>query len=172
MSSPSGFYQEGEYYSFAECGSDDDFTYEPDNEPPAQKSKTQQQEDQYYIDMENQRIQAFIDSSPYPTYEEATTRFKEISNTRKGLIFHLSEYSEWAHEFLSILYRDWTKPDIKKKLRWFGEQIDKRGGMDAMRGVFYVFCHTCPMSSSNINSIRYQYKLLEYAWDGVGEWKS
>ena len=141
---PTGFYQEGEYYSF----------YDEEAMEMAQ----------------DLMLTDYICHTPFPTYDETVEQFKKRSKVIDGLIIHLSEYSMFAHASLAVIYQDWTNPDTGNRLRKLGQKIHDMGGINAMQGVFYVFCQAGPFSTSKESYIALQYKLLEIAWHGVGEW--
>ena len=67
---------------------------------------------------------------------------------------------------------------IKSKIRAIGEEIFVAGGMDALRGCFYMFvlAYRFITKDKTSNKLKRQYQanicLLEKYLDGVGDWKA
>ena len=68
----------------------------------------------------------------------------------------------------------------KTVVRKVGEEINKRGGMQAMVANFYIYCHFVGERLKDMNVVQKQWnklhfdhaKLIEHLWDGVGQWRA
>ena len=114
----------------------------------------------------------------YPGYNELEIFVK---NNPKFL-YEFTEYSYDNHERMRRIYEalnsDDTEDDIKETIKDIGEEIYAFGGMDALRGCFYMmvvaFRAIVKDTKSNklIRQCQDHIHNLERYFDGIGEWKA
>jgi len=114
---------------------------------------------------EEQRVSMeFIEKHPYPDYNTICNRLLKD----KKLDWY-SEYSIDNHNRCKAIYEQPFNRDVA---RLIGQQINAIGGFTAMQANFYILAKYSPWATSNKMVIRSIPKIIEYHWDGIGEWIS
>ena len=126
-------------------------------------------------------IQEFCGKYAFPDYNEIVELAYKVAEQRKdmtaAIMFSwLPEYGELNHQWCKEMYESGFDKEVCKKM---GENIYKRGGMDALRGNFYMMCWFSPCGWNvglyendrcRQDVIRYAPKQLNGHWGGIGEW--
>ena len=90
----------------------------------------------------------------------------------KGFDFMLSmslsaEYGEYNHLALKKIYESYIDEAVCKKV---GADIYARGGLQALTANCDIFKHCTPLADASPSVAEYA-TLLEYYWDGIGEFR-
>ena len=112
---------------------------------------------------ESAYIEDFVKENPYPNYKDMCEKIK--TNLQLWC-----EYGKPNHEWCKTIYENATNKAIIKEM---GENINKRGGMQAMVMNYYILKDHSPFSKSNhyvINCWAHSY--VEFSWDGIGDFKA
>lgn len=109
------------------------------------------------------RLGKYISKNPYPSYKDIIDIL-----TRTDQIDLLAEYGEFNHEQCKLIYENLGNKAIVRKC---GELINERGGIEAMRGAYYVIAKHSPLRESDDRRIWAEYWLVSLYWDGVGDWR-
>lgn len=111
--------------------------------------------------MSDIQVTKYIKENPFPSYDEMITR---IGNNMDVY----AEYGESNHNSLKKIYESCMNRDVAKKE---GLLIYKRGGTRALQLNCAAFMYYGPFSTSHNPEIKYESKTLEFAWDGIGEFR-
>jgi len=79
-----------------------------------------------------------------------------------------AEYGEFNHAALKKIYESFINEALSKK---FGFDIYNRGGMQALSANCDIFKHCTPLADASPSVAEYA-TLLEYYWDGIGEFRN
>ena len=113
----------------------------------------------------------------YPGYSD----IEQYISKNPKCFFEFAEYSDTSHECMKRIYNAFNSDNsddvIKRAIKAIGAEIHARGGMDAMRGCFYmmVIAYRIMIKGTHTKVAREyqgQIHLLEKYWEGVGEWES
>ena len=115
----------------------------------------------------------------YPTYKEITEKMMDYiqRECRREVLEWLSEFNEAFYPFMckvvdilnNIDEDDFIEredagigEEEEKFIKWFGELLNRRGGLTTQQAMFYVM--------SNFMECR-RVSVLRYVWSGIGEWR-
>ena len=119
-------------------------------------------------------------ATPFPTYE-ALEHFviHELPTRSPGLptLMWSAELDASNHEHLKRIFDSRMDPTVVREV---GEAINERGGMQAMRANFYIYCHLIGVRLKDLGVTRHQWaeihfehaKDIEYLWHEVGAWRA
>jgi len=96
---------------------------------------------------------------PYPSYDEMYAKLPFML---------LAEYGEPNHEWCKKIYENITNVIL---VRSMGENINKRGGFQAMQANFTTLQQFSPTTESNNMRVARYWRCVESVWDGIGEWR-
>jgi hypothetical protein len=114
---------------------------------------------------ENQLLQEHIKNNTFPSYKEMLIRMKQ----HPYYMEMYAEYGERNHDALKQIYESGMDINVAKKL---GNEIYLRGGTWALQMNCTAFMYCGPFINSQYSHVRYNGgKTLEYAWDGIGDFK-
>jgi hypothetical protein len=122
------------------------------------------------IEEEEQLTMTYVKKNP-PVSKEAVQRFLTEYDGDNQMVKDLKEASS---TFLSMAYWGYTqifqegKVMNKAKCRIIGNILKDWGGIDLMRATYYLVAWD--MKNANSMLIGGYARLLEYYWDGIGEW--
>ena len=132
-----------------------------------------------------------VEYPEYPEYNE----IESFTATNPKFLYEFIEYSYKNHERMKRIYEalnsDDNEDEIRDIVRNIGEEIHNEGGIDALRGCFYMLVIACrvivtrlsvtqtsmayAMKDVKTNKLirHYQDQIhnLESYFDGVGEWR-
>ena len=111
--------------------------------------------------MSDAQVIKYIQTNPFPSYDEMISRIGSNMNV-------YAEYGETNHNSLKKIYESFMNKDVAKKE---GLLIYKRGGTRALQMNCTAFMYHGPFSTSYNPEIKYESKTLEFAWDGIGEFR-
>jgi hypothetical protein len=118
-------------------------------------------------DIENERLESldYIKSHSFPTREllfEYLTRIGfRFDSDSFNVIYDISD-----NIYTHVLYR---QPNFKESIQCIGKCIFERGGHNMMQVVYYSVCF--PFQNANSCSMRGAGRIIEFYWDGIGEWQ-
>ena len=114
-------------------------------------------------DDDDDAIIRFVESNPYPSYEEMMERI----DCRVDLF---AEYGSKNHDWCKTIYEN---PTNKELIVEMGKAIYKMGGMHALSKNHEIIKCFSPYWSSGDPEIRVQGRMIEEYFKGVcAEWKS
>ena len=108
---------------------------------------------------EDRKMRAWVSTHPWPSYESIQKRL--LKDKRIDL---WAEYGEFNHMALKLCYESFMDIDVCRKA---GESIAARGGLDAMRGNYYVFSGYGPFADTDDVAVFYSGRQLEFLWEGI-----
>eukprot|EP00966_Prymnesium_polylepis_P299432 6919459-Prymnesium_polylepis.1 len=81
------------------------------------------------------------------------------------------------HSLLKRIFDSRVDPAV---VREAGKAIEERGGMDAMRANFYIYCHFIGERLKDMGLTREQFaelhqlhaRKIEFIWHEIGEWQA
>ena len=79
-----------------------------------------------------------------------------------------AEYGEYNHLALKKIYESYIDEAVSKKV---GFDIYARGGLQALTANCDIFKHCTPLADA-LPSVAEHATLLEYYWDGIGEFRN
>ena len=113
------------------------------------------------FDNDDEVIKRFVQSNPYPSYEEMMERI----DSRIDLF---AEYGPKNHDWCKIIYEN---PTNKELIVEMGKAIYKMGGMQALFKNHEIIKYFSPYYKNP--EIRVQGRIIEEYFEGVcAEWKS
>ena len=122
------------------------------------------------IERENNDIKHFINSHPYPSYDEV----RKLINRNVAMC---AEYGTLNHKWMEKIYNDIFD---RKKIKVIGKLINVRGGMTAMVENFSTFMtvvrhllkRVVNKTNDEKNIIQYNiYNEVNTAWDRIDLWR-
>jgi len=122
---------------------------------------------------EQQYITEFVKNNPYPSYETVSNAIMNFlksdndANAKASYFQFQSEYGEYQHELMKVIYENFSDKSFCKNI---GEEIHNNGGFTAMQGCYYIFRNFSPFATADNGNYHSYGRLLEYYWDGVGNW--
>ena len=78
-----------------------------------------------------------------------------------------AEYGEYNHSALKKIYESYIDEDLSKTI---GKGIYDRGGLRAMSANCTIFMNCTPLADAP-TSVAHQATVLEWYWDGIGEFR-
>ena len=79
-----------------------------------------------------------------------------------------AEYGQFNHNALKKIYESYIDEALSKK---FGADIYARGGFQALTANCDIFKHCTPLADAP-PSVAHKAAILEYYWDGIGEFRN
>ena len=117
----------------------------------------------------NYNIKLFSEINPYPSYDLMYNQNTLQKRIFKDFCYELhNEYSITNHRLCKIMYDNITNKEIVKRC---GFKIFEKGGMQALRSIYYVMTLITPFENSEDTEIRYYPLQISSFWDGIGGWK-
>lgn len=114
-------------------------------------------------------LRAFVASNPFPSYDKMMDYIDNHPQMQLGIAMY-AEYGKFNHECLKRIYDSGMDKAVAREM---GQKIYNAGGMQAMQMNYYAFNHYSPFSKSRNQEIYYTGStLLQYLWDGIGDWQS
>ena len=86
---------------------------------------------------------------------------------KNALKNNIELFAEFNYEIARNLYENITDENKCKKI---GQLINKRGGFTAMQAMYYIIRDYSPLAESKNTQIRAYSCILNYNWDGIGDW--
>ncbi len=115
------------------------------------------------------KMKNYIANNPFPSYDKMIDSIDNHPQMQLGLAMY-AEYGKFNHDCLKAIYESGMDEKVAREM---GQKIYNRGGMQAMQMNYYVFNHYSPFSKARDQELYYDGStLLQYLWDGVGEWQS
>ena len=112
-------------------------------------------------------FRAWINSHPFPSYEMMCARIDENFDFMRAMALS-AEYGQFNHNALKKIYESYIDEALSKK---FGADIYARGGFQALTANCDIFKHCTPLADAS-PSVAEHATLLEYYWDGIGEFRN
>ena len=121
---------------------------------------------------EYDELATFIDRNP--EYLRSWAEYSEFNHAAMEQVFQMLSDNVGGADIAGVNY-DAIAPRIKD----VGLGIHRRGGMDALRGCFYIFVAALRLrlqqrDRHDIDSLRVKVldmrTALNYMWEGIGEW--
>ena len=109
-------------------------------------------------------LRAWINSHPFPSYEMMCARIDKQFDFALSMSLS-AEYGEFNHDALKKIYNSNLNEVVCKKV---GFDIYNRGGLQALTANCDIFKHCTPLADAP-QSVAEQASVLEYYWDGIGE---
>jgi len=109
-------------------------------------------------------FRAWINSHPFPSYEMMCARIDENFDFMRAMALS-AEYGQFNHNALKKIYESYIDEALSKK---FGADIYARGGFQALTANCDIFKHCTPLADAS-PSVSHKAAILEYYWDGIGE---
>ncbi len=117
-------------------------------------------------------IRKYIAANPYPTYEKIISEMNEhpdyIKKLMDGNIYLLLDYTKDRHKLCKQIYERITNREIVRKC---GEELHKTTNFHGMQACYYTISNFSPLRNSQNCAIRGATKLIDYYWDGLGNWR-
>ena len=121
-----------------------------------------------YIKIEEELIEEFAKTNPYPAYKEIYNLLEKQSETNLTFLDMFCEYGEKNHICCKIIY---DNPNNEKLIVNMGKKIYERGGMQGLQQTHRVLKLIYSNSSHNI--IKGHGRLIENYFEKVcDEWVS
>ena len=106
----------------------------------------------------------------YPSYDK-------VEELIKHSLYLLGENSEINYECMKNTFYNW---DDKETVKEMGEQIDERGGFQALQANFYILCQVFKYllheNPEREPELRRQFIIIrdkvDLYFDGVGDWRN
>jgi len=111
-------------------------------------------------------FRAWINSHPFPSYEMMCARIDKQFDFMLSMSLS-AEYGEYNHLALKKIYESYIDEAVCKKV---GADIYARGGLQALTANCDIFKHCTPLADASPSVAEYA-TLLEYYWDGIGEFR-
>lgn len=111
--------------------------------------------------MSDNDVKKYIRSNPFPSYDEM---IKRIGNNMEVY----AEYGMVNHNSLKKIYESFMDEKIAKQE---GMKLYNRGGTQALQMNCTAFMYFGPFSTSHNSDIKFAGKTLEFAWDGIGDFR-
>lgn len=113
-------------------------------------------------------LRAFVANNPFPSYDKMMDYIDNHPQMQLGMAMY-AEYGKFNHECLKAIYDSGMDTTIAHEM---GQKIYNAGGLQAMQMNYYVFNHYSPFSKSRNQEIYYTGStILQYLWDGIGDWQ-
>ena len=115
------------------------------------------------IKIENDKIESFVNSTPYPSYDEM------VDNLENNIELD-SEYGEENHYLCKKIYEN---PTNKQLIIDAGKQIFDAGGIQALLANHTIIKYFSPYWKSDDLQIKSQGSIIEHYFQSVtDEWKA
>jgi len=105
-------------------------------------------------------VRAFVAQNAYPAYDTMCARMRRAPEVG-------GKYGEENHECCKAIYESGLD---KVVTRTMGTKIYERGGMDALQACYYALKLFSPFVILPVG-LRGMPNLVEFYWDGIGEWR-
>ena len=109
-------------------------------------------------------LRDWVKSHPFPSYEMMCARIDKQFDFMLSMSLG-AEYGEFNHLALKKIYESYIDEEVSKKV---GFDIYARGGFQALSANCTIFKHCTPLADAS-PSVAEQATVLEYYWDGIGE---
>jgi hypothetical protein len=136
-------------------------------------------ETKYFDTVEEEKAYTnkFCKENTFPSYRKMSKLMDTVAKVRPDMAGKIMEwgceYGEFNHECCKKMYDSGFDKAVCREM---GEIIHQRGGFQAMWANFYILCWFSPCGWE---ARKYENmvltsapKMLEYHWDGIGDWQS
>lgn len=122
-------------------------------------------------ELEEKEVLDFVKKNPFPTHKEIIIDLINRGLEKNPYNYFYKHYDDKIHNLLKTIYDNGIFDERVNKI--VGNLIyEISNDTNFLRFCYYLFFHHSPLAKSKSVPVRTSSKILEFHWDGIGNWIS